>query len=168
MKHFPLSLQIWSIRFAHMMRKWKMRVQCIRNFRPAPLRTSEIPFFIFCKSRKSLSFFEAFCSCFGMAVVLFELKIFLCCIKRQKQRCFRSLTKLWAFFTNSQPFELERKFRIKRKWSTKPSGFTSCGDSQNEVFFFTSSLVWILPWSGPQPRKAYVNGKTKVAGLTVF
>ena len=36
-----------------------------------------------------------------------------------------------------------------KKWSTKPSGFTSCGDSRSSLkkrsFFFTSSPVWILP-----------------------
>ena len=38
-------------------------------------------------------FFGACCVCLGEKVVLFGLKIFLCRIKRQKQRCFRSLTK---------------------------------------------------------------------------
>ena len=45
------------------------------------------------KSRFFASFSGAFCSCFGMVVVLFELKIFLCCIKKQKQRYFREITK---------------------------------------------------------------------------
>ena len=31
---------------------------------------------------------------------------------KQKQRYFRYLTKRWAFFTNLQPFELGRIFRI--------------------------------------------------------
>ena len=34
-------------------------------------------------------FFRAFGNCFGIAVVLFVLKIFLCCVKKQKQRYFR-------------------------------------------------------------------------------
>ena len=70
------------------------------------------------KSRKLLSFFGAFCSCFGEKVLSVELKIFLCCIKTQKQRYFRELTKRWAFFNNLQPFELGRIFRIKRNRST--------------------------------------------------
>ena len=70
------------------------------------------------KSRKLLSFFGAFCSCLGEKVLSVELKIFLCCIKTQKQRYFRKLTKRKAFFTNLQPFELERIFRIKRNWSS--------------------------------------------------
>ena len=117
----------------------------------------------FLKSRKLLSFFKGFCVCFGEKVLSIELKSILCCIKRQKQRYFHSLTKRWPWLINLQPFERGRIFRIKqkwstiffaKKWSTKPSGFTSCGDSRSSLkkrsFFFTSSPAWILPWSGPQ------------------
>ncbi|MBQ9755680.1 MAG: hypothetical protein IJV93_13145, partial [Lentisphaeria bacterium] len=45
------------------------------------------------KSRWLPSFPGAFCVCFGMAVVLFEQKNFLCVKKWAKQRYFRSLTK---------------------------------------------------------------------------
>ena len=80
-------------------------------------RTSD--FCILLKSRKFTSFFGGFCSCFGEKVLLIELKIFFCCVKRKKQRYFRKLTKRWPFYINPQPFELERIFRIKRKWSTR-------------------------------------------------
>ena len=79
---------------------------------------SEIPFWFSGKGRKLTSFCGAICCCFGEKVLLIEQKIFLCYIKSQKQRCFRSLTKRWPWLINSQPFELERKFRIKRKRST--------------------------------------------------
>ena len=65
-----------------------------------------------------LSFFGAYCVCFGEKVLSLEQKIFLCFQKRWKQRCFRRLTKRWAFSINSQPFELERIFQIKQNWST--------------------------------------------------
>ena len=79
---------------------------------------AEIPFLFLHKSRKFTSFFGAFCICFGEKVLSVEQKNFLCCIKKQKQRYFRELTKRWPFFINLQPFEPGRKFQIKRKWST--------------------------------------------------
>jgi len=48
-------------------------------------------------------------------------------------------------------------FFLQKKWSTKPSGFTSCGDSRSSLkkrsFFFTSSpvlnsaLKWTTHWT---------------------
>ena len=91
------------------------------------------------KSRKVISFFVAFYCCCGMAVVLFKQKIFLCCIKRQKQRYFRKLTKWWPWLINSQPFELERIFRIKR--NCRPFFLFSTIQSFMAGFFY----VLILP-----------------------
>ena len=62
---------------------------------------------------------------------------------------------------------------LQKKWSTKPPGFTSCGDSRSSLkkrsFFFTSSPVWILPWSGPQtgphPKENVFHGSMPEGGL---
>ena len=83
-------------------------------------------------------FFGAFYSCFGEKVLLIEQKIFLRCIKRQKQRYFRSLTKRWPWLINLQPFWAWETFFEQLKQprpffcpnfgqkNMKPSGCASC------------------------------------------
>ena len=77
---------------------------------------------LFEKSQVAI-FFRGILQLFQRKSPFGQLKIFLCCIKRQKQRYFRSLAKRKAFLTNLQPFELGRIFRISETRSRKRSGF---------------------------------------------
>ena len=60
-----------------------------------------------------------------------------------------------------------------KKWSTKPSGFTSCGDSRSSLkkrsFFFTSSpvlnsaLKWTTHWTTPQGKCVLWQQKSRIS-----
>ena len=60
-----------------------------------------------------------------------------------------------------------------KKWSTKPSGFTSCGDSRSSLkkrsFFFTSSpvlnsaLKWTTNWTTPQGKCVSWQQKSRIS-----